>query len=175
MRRLQGEIEMLKSTGSKGDMKIKALEINVKELRKELQRSKAQLEGVVDQSAKVQINIKRYYEGEIRDLREELESLGVHVQEKIRRTATTSPENVAKEGDNYINKGGSQQNENDDAEEEIFERHACTSPLNVSAEDSPVKSEEPKGIFKTFFNLGRETEREKREKRLSDALGLIPG
>jgi len=81
----EAELEALRTTHKGVSRKYQMMENSVKELKKELHRSKTQLEGVQEQSASVQVNLKRFYEAEILGLREELESLGVHVGGEVAR------------------------------------------------------------------------------------------
>ncbi|GMH85217.1 hypothetical protein TrVE_jg13610 [Triparma verrucosa] len=146
--------------------KTKANKLNgiIKELKKELGRSKTQLEGVQQQAAGVQIRTKEYYEGEIRGLREELESLGVHV-----RNAPSSPKAIASDADDEDmgafsdteSLGGEENNSDEDNGGE-----------GGDAENNS-RTRTSSGGWGNFFG-GKHKDKKERERRVSDALEALP-
>lgn len=138
----------------------KASKLNgiIKELKKELGRSKLQLEGVQQQAATVQIRTKEYYELEIKGLREELESLGVHV-----RNAPSSPKVIACAEDEE-DLGTFSDEESLGGEEDSEEE---------GGGEGEKRERTGSGGWGGFFG-SKQKEKKERERRVSDALEGIP-
>ena len=167
----EAELEALRAEHKSLSKKHQLVENSVKELKKELHRSKVQLDGVQEQSAGVQVNLKRFYEAEIRGLREELESLGVHVGGSGGGGAVRSSfQGELLGGDGFSDSEGSGGEEEDEEDEETNKND--TSGADEGGGEGEGEGKEKKGLF-GFFR--RESESQKRERRLSNALDMIPG
>ena len=159
---VEADNERLRTSLVSEEKKSAKIAVTVRELKKELTRSKAQLEGVQDQVASSQLRIHDYYQTEIKSLREELESLGVHV-----KPATAAPRALPR-------------NE-DEEDDELNDVGAFSDTESAGGEENDP---DPDGLDDEGTGRGRGTswgrifrgnEKEKRERRLSDALDMLPG
>jgi len=170
---MRRELEECKGELQRTRLAEKVAATKLKDVRKELGRSKTQLEGVQEQSGRVQINMKEYYSGEIMRLSEELESLGVQNVESGLNGKKGEGVGNDMEDDELSSEEEAAGEEEAAAEEEEERDSGGEGGENVESVGGGAG--ERRGSFFDRLFVNNETKvKEARERRLSSALDLVP-
>lgn len=172
--RMEGKVEELEAELMRSQLGKRVAETKAAAIGKDLGRTRAQLEGVQEQSGRVQENMREYYSGEIVRLSEELESMGVQVEVGVEGASNLSGAEESDEEAEAEKEGELEEKGEGGGEEEGGSDSSGSEGEGESAkgEGGGTRMTRTPSFFGRLFDKS-DQKQEARERRLSSALDLV--